>query len=36
MKRTESERVDDIPLIIHWLEQMQIKQLIDQELLAGR
>ena len=32
MKRTESERVDDIPLIIHWLEQMQIKQLIDQEL----
>ena len=32
MRRTESERVDDIPLIIHWLKQMQIEQLIDQEL----
>ncbi len=32
MRRTESERVDDLPLIIHWLKQMQIEQLIDQEL----
>jgi transposase len=32
MSPTESERVDDIPLIIHWLKQMQIEQLIDQEL----
>jgi transposase len=32
MRHTESERVDDIPLIIHWLKQMQIEQLIDQEL----
>ena len=34
MRRTESERVDDLPLIIHWLKQMQIEQLIDQELPA--
>ncbi len=32
MRVTESERVDDIPLIIHWLKQMQIEKLIDQEL----
>jgi len=32
MRQTESERVDDLPLIIHWLKQMQIEQLIDQEL----
>ena len=32
MRATESERVDDIPLIVHWLKQMQIEQLIDQEL----
>ncbi len=32
MGQTESERVDDLPLIIHWLKQMQIEQFIDQEL----
>jgi transposase len=34
MRQTESERVDDLPLIIHWLKQMQIEELIDQELPA--
>lgn len=32
MKQTTSERVDDLPLIIYWLEQMGIERLIDQEL----
>lgn len=32
MRRTQSERVDDIPLIVHWLEKMQIERIIDQEL----
>lgn len=32
MKPTLSERVDDLPLIIYWLEQMGIEELIDQEL----
>ena len=32
MRETQSERVDDIPVIVHWLEQMQIELLIDQEL----
>lgn len=29
---TSSERVDDIPVIIHWLSQMCIQSLLDQEL----
>ena len=32
MKGTISERADDIPLIIHWLKQMEIAAIIDQEL----
>ena len=32
MKQTTSERVDDLPLIIYWLEQMGIEGVIDQEL----
>ena len=32
MRQTQSETVDDIPVIVHWLEQMQIERLIDQEL----
>ncbi|MDJ0899044.1 MAG: hypothetical protein QNJ55_09545, partial [Xenococcus sp. MO_188.B8] len=32
LKGTNSERADDIPLIIHWLQQMEIASIIDQEL----
>ncbi|MGK7875546.1 MAG: DUF4277 domain-containing protein [Xenococcaceae cyanobacterium] len=32
MRVNQSERVDDLPLVIHWLKQMQIEKLIDQEL----
>lgn len=32
MKGTISERADDLPLIIHWLKQMEIESIIDQEL----
>ena len=32
MKGTQSERADDLPLIIHWLKQMEIASIIDQEL----
>jgi hypothetical protein len=32
LKQTTSERVDDLPVIIYWLLQMGIEQLIDQEL----
>lgn len=32
LKVTNSERADDIPLIIHWLKQMEIVSIIDQEL----
>ena len=32
LKGTISERADDIPLIIHWLKQMEIAAIIDQEL----
>lgn len=32
MQSTTSERVDDLPVIIHWLLQMQIQFLLDQEL----
>lgn len=34
MNPTKSERVDDLPVVIHWLSQMRIEQLIDQELPA--
>ncbi len=33
LKGTISERADDLPLIIHWLKQMEIASIIDQELL---
>ena len=32
LKGTISERADDLPLIIHWLKQMNIASIIDQEL----
>jgi len=32
LKGTISERADDIPLIIHWLKQMEIASIIEQEL----
>ena len=32
LKGTQSERADDLPLIIHWLKQMEIASIIDQEL----
>ena len=32
MKGIQSERADDIPLIIHWLKQMEIASIIDEEL----
>lgn len=32
LQSTTSERVDDLPVIIHWLLQMQIQFLLDQEL----
>lgn len=32
LNRTQSERADDIPLIIHWLQQMEIASMIDEEL----
>ena len=34
MRPTESERVDDLPLIIHWLKQMQIEPLIGRRSRA--
>ena len=32
LKGTISERADDLPLIIHWLKEMDIASIIDQEL----
>ncbi len=32
LKGIQSERADDLPLIIHWLKQMEIASIIDQEL----
>jgi len=32
LNNTTSERVDDLPVIIHWLSQMQIQLSIDREL----
>ncbi|MEP0834403.1 IS1634 family transposase [Microcoleus sp. AS-A8] len=32
MNQTKSERVDDLPVVIHWLSQMCIERLIDEEL----
>jgi transposase len=32
LNQTKSERVDDLPVVIQWLSQMRIEQLIDQEL----
>jgi hypothetical protein len=34
LNQTKSERVDDLPVVIHWLSQMGIERLIDQELPA--
>ena len=31
MRGTESERADDLTVIIHWLKQLEIEKLIDQE-----
>lgn len=30
--QTTSERVDDLPLIVHWLKQMEVAEQIDQQL----
>ena len=30
--QTTSERVDDLPLILHWLKQMEVAEQIDQQL----
>jgi transposase len=30
--QTTSERVDDLPLILHWLQQMEVARLLDQQL----
>jgi hypothetical protein len=30
--QTSSERVDDLPLILHWLQQMEVSRLLDQQL----
>jgi transposase len=32
---TTSERVDDLPLILHWLREMRVRELIDQFVPAG-
>ncbi len=32
LKDIQSERADDLPLIIHWLKQMEIASIIDREL----
>lgn len=32
LNNTTSERVDDLPVIVHWLSQMQIQFLLDQKL----
>ncbi len=32
MNQTKSERVDDLPVVIHWLSQMCIERLIDEQL----
>ena len=34
LKGTISERADDLPLIIHWLKEMEIASIIDQKLPA--
>ena len=34
LNQTKSERVDDLPVVIHWLSQMRIERLINQELPA--
>ncbi len=34
LKGIQSERADDLPLIIHWLKQMDIASIIDRELAA--
>jgi transposase len=32
LNQTKSERVDDLPVVIHWLSQMCIERLIDEQL----
>ena len=34
LKGTISERADDLPLIIHWLKEMDIASIIDRELAS--
>lgn len=34
MNQAKSERVGDLPVVIHWLSQMRIERLINQELPA--
>jgi len=32
LRETESERADDLPVIIHWLKQMEIEKLIERSV----
>jgi len=36
LKEAHLERADDLPVIIHWLQQMGIEELIAQELPAQK
>jgi hypothetical protein len=29
---TQSERIDDLPVVIHWLEKMAVQKWLDEEL----
>lgn len=33
MSQTQSERIDDLPLIIYWLKQMKVASIIDNHLV---
>lgn len=33
--QTTSERVDDLPLILHWLKEMQVAEILDRMLPSG-
>jgi Domain of unknown function (DUF4277) len=33
--QTTSERVDDLPLIVHWLKEMQIAEILDKRLMPA-
>ncbi len=33
--QTASERMDDLPLILHWLKEMQVAEILDRMLPKG-